>query len=161
MMIDSGTVLNICSGFALQMNKMTPLKIHNCASYALMEYLTCWKCVIFHAVTASCYSYFRTYSHINYRPARKLRRAKIKNVCMYVRTYIAGDKGRNIDLKYKSCLHFSLLLYEMICIYVYVLDAATANPNWWSKQIRFKNYRRTHLFQEVMEWSAKFNPREI
>ena len=35
---------------------MTPLKIHNCASYALMEYLTCWKCVIFHAVTASCFS---------------------------------------------------------------------------------------------------------
>ena len=34
---------------------MTPLKIHNCASYALMEYLTCWKCVIFHAVTASCF----------------------------------------------------------------------------------------------------------
>ena len=36
-------------------NKMTPLKIHNCGSYALMEYFTCWKCVIFHAVTASCY----------------------------------------------------------------------------------------------------------
>ena len=31
---------------------MTPLKIHNGGSYALMEYLTCWKCVIFHAVTA-------------------------------------------------------------------------------------------------------------
>ena len=36
---------------------MTPLKIHNCASYALMEYLTCWKCVIFHAVTASCFDF--------------------------------------------------------------------------------------------------------
>ena len=31
---------------------MTPLKIHNGGSYALMEYLTCWKCVIFQAVTA-------------------------------------------------------------------------------------------------------------
>ena len=25
---------------------MTPLKIHNGGSYALMDYLTCWKCVI-------------------------------------------------------------------------------------------------------------------
>ena len=33
---------------------MAPLKIHNGGSYALMEYLTCWKCVIFHAVAASC-----------------------------------------------------------------------------------------------------------
>ena len=33
---------------------MTPLKIHNGGSYALIEYLTCWKCAIFHAVTASC-----------------------------------------------------------------------------------------------------------
>ena len=37
---------------------MTPLKIHNCGSYALMEYFTCWKCVIFHAVTASCLCYY-------------------------------------------------------------------------------------------------------
>ena len=34
---------------------MTPLKIHNCGSYSLVEYLTCWKCVIFHAFTASCF----------------------------------------------------------------------------------------------------------
>ena len=33
---------------------MTPLKIHNGGSHALMEYLTCWKCAIFHAVTPSC-----------------------------------------------------------------------------------------------------------
>ena len=36
---------------------MTPLKIHNGGSYALMEYLTCWKCVIFYAATASCYKF--------------------------------------------------------------------------------------------------------
>ena len=29
---------------------MTPLKIHNGGRYALMEYLTCWKCVVFHPV---------------------------------------------------------------------------------------------------------------
>ena len=34
---------------------MTPLKIHNGVSYALMEYLNCSKCVIFHAVTDYCY----------------------------------------------------------------------------------------------------------
>ena len=33
---------------------MAPLKIHKCGSYALMEYLTCCNCVIFHAFTASC-----------------------------------------------------------------------------------------------------------
>ena len=32
--------------------KVIPLKIHNGGSYGLMEYLTCWKCVIFHAVMA-------------------------------------------------------------------------------------------------------------
>ena len=31
---------------------MIPLKIHNGGSYGLMEFFTCWKCVIFHAVTA-------------------------------------------------------------------------------------------------------------
>ena len=48
---------------------MTPLKIHNGGSYALVEYLTCWKCVIFHAVTASCSSSDpsnATIVHINY-----------------------------------------------------------------------------------------------
>ena len=38
----------------LEGNKMAPLKIHNCGSYVLMEYLTCWNCVIFHAFAASC-----------------------------------------------------------------------------------------------------------
>ena len=37
-------------------NKMAPLKINNGGSYALMEYLTCWKCAIFQPVTASCLS---------------------------------------------------------------------------------------------------------
>ena len=35
---------------------MIPLKIHNGGSYVLMEYLTFWKCVIFHAVTAFLFS---------------------------------------------------------------------------------------------------------
>ena len=38
-------------------SKMAPLKIHNGGSYALMEYLTCWKYATFNAVTSSCYIY--------------------------------------------------------------------------------------------------------
>ena len=37
------------SGHALNRPK---IKIHNGGSYELMEYLTCWKCQIFHAVMA-------------------------------------------------------------------------------------------------------------
>ena len=32
---------------------MAPLKIHIGGSYAFMEYLTCWKFAIFHAIMAS------------------------------------------------------------------------------------------------------------
>ena len=46
---------------------MTPLKIHNCGSYALMEYFTCWKCVIFHAVTASCFNCIPDPTYLNAR----------------------------------------------------------------------------------------------
>ena len=66
---------------------MTPLKIHNCGSYALMEYLTCWKCVIFHAFTASC-------CYLGYK--KKTAKERPSRMCIFCRKLIPNPLSRHI-----------------------------------------------------------------
>ena len=66
---------------------MIPLKIHNGGSYVLMEYLTYWEYVIFHAVTAFLL-YFkkvrqRIYSEYSIQIIRTARATKFTEASVY------------------------------------------------------------------------------